>query len=321
MRVKLIDVDNKYREPSKRGLRWQNNFLQQLSTLKKSQGCEVGFEIKNPGETYISCIFTKNRLYAAMEYFNATGNVTIGGSGISPSIQAPDEIELLKPDYDLYPSEGYRQESLGFTSRGCIRNCEFCIVHEKEGAFRRVQHVKKFVDFRYKNVTLLDNNILADKEWFFENTNWILDHKLRINISQGMDIRLLTDEIADQIHRIKFIDGQMRFAWDRVDMEDIVKSGIEMLKDHKINVRRNVSFFVLSGYTNPKTGIPVPFCKDVYRCNRLKQMGVMPYVMPWEGGTPLVKALARWANRRTLRDVPFWQYDRMPKINLAGCGV
>ena len=273
----------------------------------------MGFDIQTPDITYISCVFTKHRLHAIKECCDVENGIVFGGSGLSLNFTLPQQIELLKPDYDIYPVEGYRQESMGFTTRGCIRNCEFCIVHEKEGAFRRVQHVKEFVDFRYKHVTLMDNNILADKDWFFENTNWILDHKLRVNISQGMDIRLLTDEIAEQLHRIKFIDGQMRFAWDRIEMEEIVKSGIEMLKDHKINVRRNVSFFVLSGYTNPKTGISIPFCQDVYRCNRLKEMGAMPYVMPWEGGTPLVKALARWANRRALREKPFWQYDRMPK--------
>jgi hypothetical protein len=320
MRVKLVDVDNKYREKSKRGLRWQNRALMGISTLYKSRGCEVGFDTSKPDLVFVSCVFKKNIHNALRECTNemrADNVVSIGGSGISLKSKLSEEIELIKPDYDLYPVEGYHQHSLGFTTRGCIRNCEFCIVNEKEGAFRRVQHVKEFVDFRYKNVTLLDNNILADKEWFFENTNWILDHKLRLNISQGMDIRLLTDEIAEQLHRIKFVDQQMRFAWDRVEMEETVKTGIEMLKDHGINVRRNVSFFVLSGYTNPKTGIPVPFCKDVYRCNRLKEMGAMPYVMPWEGGTPIVRALARWANRRALRDKPFWQYDRLKKAGVS----
>ena len=59
----------------------------------------------------------------------------------------------------------------------------------------------------------------------------------------------------------------------------------------------------------------------VFTKNRLKEMGAMPYVMPWEGGTPLVKALARWGNRRRLRNTPFWQYDRMPRCSapIGGC--
>ena len=46
MRVKLIDIDNKYREKSKRGLRWQNLALMKISTYEKAMGNEVGFEIQ-----------------------------------------------------------------------------------------------------------------------------------------------------------------------------------------------------------------------------------------------------------------------------------
>jgi hypothetical protein len=315
MKVLLIDIDNKYREKRRRGIPFPNLALMKLSAYHKARGDVVGFDIKNPVLTYLSCVFTRNEKYAKKEASSMNGALISGGSGCNLTYQLPECIELLKPDYDLYPhwlTDKRGKTSIGFSSRGCTRRCEFCIVHEKEGIFHRHQHVKEFHDDRFKAVTLLDNNILADKEWFFEQTNWIIDHKLKLNISQGMDIRLLTDEIAEQLHRIKFIDQQMRFAWDHLWMEDIVKSGIEMLKDHKINVRRNVSFFVLCGYHKPGEE-PEPFCKDVYRCNKLKEFGAMPYVMPWEGGTPMVKALARWANRRGLRNTPFYQYERMPK--------
>jgi radical SAM superfamily enzyme YgiQ (UPF0313 family) len=49
----------------------------------------------------------------------------------------PDEIENLKPDYSLYPGFDY---SIGFSTRGCFRNCHFCVVPEKEGMFKKVNH-------------------------------------------------------------------------------------------------------------------------------------------------------------------------------------
>ncbi len=82
----------------------------------------------------------------------------------------------MKPDYDLKPSANY---SLGFTSRGCPRNCGFCIVHQKEGSFKRWQHPKHFYDESHDKIKLYDNNILADKEWFYEITDWILDMDLK----------------------------------------------------------------------------------------------------------------------------------------------
>ena len=179
-----------------------------------------------------------------------------------------------------------------------------------------MQHIKEFHDFRFKSCKLLDNNILVDRDWFFENTNWAIENKVQLSITQGMDIRLLTDEIAEQLHRIKFVDGQMFFAWDKLELESVVKSGIEILRDHGINTKRNVNFFVLCGFHKPGEN-PEPFCKDVYRCNKLLEFGAIPYVMPYEGGTPLIRALARWSNRRhALKSNPFWKYNRMPKMEI-----
>lgn len=305
MRVKLIDVDNNYRESKRRGSRFPNIALMKLSAYHKAQGDVVGFDVNGPDLTYISCVFTRNRLNAIKEVLDSSGARSFGGSGIWSETKLPEDIELLKPDYSLYD---FCESSYGFTSRGCIRHCSFCIVPEKEGKFQRVQHISEFHDFRFKSCVLMDNNILADRDWFFENTNWAIDHKVKIDITQGMDIRLLTDEIAEQLHRIKFVQQQMRFAWDNVEMEPVVKAGIEMLKDHGINTKRNVQFFVLSGYGG------VPFCKDVYRCNKLKEFGALPYVMPFNGGTPMIRALARWSNRVIpFRLGPFYKYNRMPK--------
>lgn len=306
MRVNLIDVDNKYRESKRRGKRFPNLALMKLSAHHKSLGDLVGFDIENPDITHISCVFTRNHDNALKEASQIkTGALTFGGSGITLEYDLPPKIENLKPDYDLY---SFQESSLGFTTRGCFRGCPWCIVHKKEGKFRRAQHIRDFHDFRFKSCVLLDNNILADRDWFFDNTNWAIDHKVRIDITQGMDIRLLTDEIAEQLHRIRFIDGLMRFAWDVVELEPVVKSGIEILRKHGINTRRNVQFFILSGWGG------VPFCKDVYRCNKLKEFGALPYVMPYNEGTPMIRALARYANRVIpFRKGPFYQYDRMPK--------
>lgn len=304
-RVLLIDVDLKYRSKRSRGDPFPNLALMKISTYEKSRGNIVGFDIENPDITYISCVFTKNRLNAIMECCNTFNtDRTFGGSGISLDFALMPQMQALKPDYDLYPFQSY---SMGFTTRGCIRNCEFCIVHEKEGKFRKVQHIKEFHDFRFKSCKLLDNNILADKDWFFENTDWAIDNKVKLDITQGMDIRLLTPEIAEQLKRIRFVNGQMRFAWDNITLEPKIKAGIEMLKDAGINTYHDVSFFVLSGYNTP-------FCKDLYRCNKLKEFGAMPYVMPYEGASKMVRALSRWANRRHLvKSIPFYKYDRMPK--------
>lgn len=301
IRVKLIDVDNKYRESKRRGKIFPNLALMKISTYHKAKGDIVGFDISTPGITYISCVFTKNRLNAIKECCDVENGIMFGGSGLSTEFNLIPEIEYQRPDYDLYPSE----YSMGFTTRGCIRNCDFCIVRQKEGTFKRNQHIEEFHDFKFKSCKLLDNNILADKEWFFENTDWAIEHNVKLDITQGMDIRLMTPEIAEQLKKIKFVDQQMRFAFDDPYIIRRVEEGIQMLKDAGINTRRNVSFYVLAGYNGDTTALR--------RCQILRDLRCNSFVMMYEE-TPFLKALARWANRRQLYwSTNFEGYYKEPK--------
>ncbi len=315
MNVKIIDIDLKYRQPKTRGDPFPNIACMKLKRACDNEGHESGFDIDHPDIVFVSCVFERNYHNAQTEMMRERSkgaHVIAGGSGLMDKPTAanmvwdtlPNDIELLMPEYDLYPHPQY---SLGFTTRGCIRNCGPCIVHKKEGKFRKAQHIKEFHDFRFKSCKLLDNNILVDKEWFFENTNWAIENKVKLDITQGMDIRLLTDEIADQLKRIKFVDQQMKFAWDSLQYEDAVISGISILKDHGFNTHRNVAFYILAGYDTT-------FEQDVYRCNKLRGLDVQSRVMVYnEQKTPLLAALARWSYLvPAYWKTPFEQYDRHP---------
>lgn len=118
--------------------------------------------------------------------------IDVGGTGIDVHKNLPGEVDLLMPDYSIYPDMDY---DLGFTSRGCNRNCPFCFVPRKEGKFRIHQHPREFHDPTHRKVKLLDNNILFDKSWFFEVTDWIMENKLAVEFNQGLDIRLMDKEI------------------------------------------------------------------------------------------------------------------------------
>lgn len=50
--------------------------------------------------------------------------VEVGGTGWDLKKRLPPEIENMKPDDTLYGID----YGMGFTSRGCIRNCKFCVV-------------------------------------------------------------------------------------------------------------------------------------------------------------------------------------------------
>lgn len=293
MKITLVDVDSKI----------PNLALMKLSTYYKNRDDNVSLvqlllsrrkkiypeiELKTDCDyAHISYLYERNE--ENIKFLkNQYENFEIGGA---TNLVLPKEIELLKPDYDIYPSE-YSQ---GYTTRGCIRNCPWCVVREKEGQYRQHQHVKDFYDNRFDTIMIMDNNWLADKDWFFKNTDFILENNLKV-IEHGMDVRLLDKEVVQRLSELKFAKP-MKFAFDQLNNEEDVLKGIELLKNAGINTRQNVQFYILVGYNTT-------FDEDIYRCNLLKSLKTNAYVMPYNRVGD-IKHLTRWANAKQL----FWSLD------------
>lgn len=281
--ILLIDEDSKF----------GSLYLMQLSAYHKAKGDNVFLnEWSNPDKVYISCMFRKNRAKAlGRAKLFPKAEVEIGGTGINYS-EGNLEIARLKPDYDLYPSK----ESIGRTTYGCIKKCSWCCVPQKEGKFKRWMHISDFYDDQFDVVRLLDNNILADKSWFFENMNFIRDHGLQI-IEGGMDIGLLTVGIAERLRELRF-KGMLHFAWDETKTEKSVLEGIQILKEAGFNTRKEISFYVLVNYNTTKE-------QDIYRCEVLRNLGVNPFIMVYEDDGKAEKWHKRLA-RRVNRKAIFW---------------
>lgn len=287
MKVLLVDIDS----------RIPNLALMKLSMHHKEIGDEVGFNVSNPDRVYVSCIFRENKGQAmGVASLYPEAEVVLGGPGLNNDHLWLD-VEYTKPDYDLYPST-YSQ---GYTTRGCIRNCPWCIVRDKEGRYRRHQHIRTFHDSRFDTVMVMDNNWLADQEWFMSNTDYVLEEGLKV-IEHGMDIRLLTPEIAERLKELRWAKP-MKFAYDQPGEREAVMKGIQILKDAGVNVRQNVMFYVLAGYnTTPE--------EDLKRCNELKKWGTNAFVMPYQK-TDFIKDLARWSNRKQLYwSISFEEYQK-----------
>jgi hypothetical protein len=290
----LIDVD-KRANPKLRLI--PNLALMQISGSIKKRGGAAGFDIKNPDIVYISCIFSKNAGLArelAHNYVMDGLTVSLGGSGVN-DIWLPENMQKALPDYDLYHST-YSQ---GFTTRGCPNKCGFCIVPRKEGKLQIWQHPDEFHDPRFNTCMIMDNNLFAaPNSWQGDIYNWFIRKKIKMLSPQGWDIRLLNDWRARALKEIKHAGSRnVHFAWDNMKDETAVINGIEILKNHKFNLRQRIMFYVLCGY-----GTTIE--EDVYRCQKLKELGVRAYAMRYKQ-TPEINALARWTARAEL----FWKFD------------
>ena len=186
MRIGLYDVDSH---------NWPNLCLMKLSAYHKARGDHV--EWWRPegryDRVYKSRVFTDTYSQDTITVTNA-GEVVCGGTGYGPGPNLPDEVEHTYPDYSIYPQ--FSGIAYGFLSRGCPRNCGFCIVSGKEGQ-RSVQvaDLSEFWDGQ-KEIKLLDANLLAcpDHEKLILQ---LAESRAYVDFSQGLDIRLITpDNVA-----------------------------------------------------------------------------------------------------------------------------
>ena len=278
-----------------------NLALMHISTWKKSSGHEVGFNIPDPDEVYASCIFHKNKhLVDGLKFYYPNARIDIGGAGYDLKKNLPEEINHLMPDYSIYPDCDY---DLGFTTRGCNRNCYFCIVPKKEGKFRINQHPSEFHDPKHKKIMLLDNNILFDKDWFLEVTDWILANNLKVDFNQGLDIRLVDADIAKRLAVLRPIDS-WHFAFDSMDYMDSVIKGIHTLNENGVDVRHKANWYVYLHNDGQ-------FEDALERCNILRKLDALPYIMVNRDArrTKRMSDLKRWTRPQIFFSTEFKDYE------------
>lgn len=279
-----------------------NLALMKIAGYYKELGIPVGFNVENPTHAYISCIFKANRdiakSSAVMLGIQYPGIVIdIGGPGYDLFKTLPEPIERHAPDYDLYPSIDY---SIGFTTRGCIRNCPFCIVPVKEGKIKRVNTIEEIYNPRFNQIKLLDNNIMADHRNFRHVMEFCHDYRLKVDVSQGLDCRLMTPENAELLADVKPM-ANFVFAFDSLSYKRQVIECIEMLRDAGMDLHSNVMFYV---YCDRTIDGEYGFKSALERCKILKENNTNPYVMLNIDAPPTqdMKNLKRWANRKHI----FW---------------
>jgi len=299
MNILLIDVDSKM----------PNLALMKLSAWHKTRGDRVVLNGKLPmiGKVYISCIFMKNKnlAFGMAKMYNC--EVVLGGSGINLTTELPYIVEHALPDYSLYNIK----YSMGFTSRGCIRQCSWCVVPQKEGKIRDHAPLKEFTVWDWQKLILFDNNFLVSPKWH-ENLQEIIAHKTKVCFTQGLDIRLIDNENARLLAKVHYTNRhfnrkRLYFAWDIPKEEDKILQGIEILKKcgHK---PQHQMFYVLTNYNTTQE-------QDFHRTEILIKQNIKPYIMIYNKPTApqILKHYQRYINRGYHRFLTFQNYQTYHK--------
>lgn len=211
-----------------------------------------------------------------------------GGTGYDVRSRLPEEIDRHRGlAYDLYPQYKF---SVQFYSRGCIRHCPFCLVHDKEGAIHPVEPMELNPSGEW--IEVLDNNFFANPEWRSAAEHL---HSLGQPVKfHGVDVRIMTQEQAWWLNKLKLKNG-VHIAWDlpQIDLRDRIKEMLKYIKPSKIVC------YVLVGFNSTKE-------QDLWRLRTLKELGILPFVQPYRDfenkrkPTQYELDIARWANRRIL---------------------
>lgn|SRR5574344_726709 len=179
-------------------------------------------------------------------------------------------------------------------SRGCPRNCSFCIVGKKEGLKSiQVANLDEFWNGQ-NNIILCDPNLLACANWK-DMLQQCVDSKAWIDFNQGLDIRLMTEEKADLIHKCKI--KQIHFAWDNIADADIIIPKLKEFAKIKKQTAHNAIVYTLVNYGET-------FEEALERIYILREMDYWAYVMIYDKASlppnHPYKRLARWCNNRII---------------------
>ncbi len=289
MKVSIYDVDSKI----------PNLALMRISAWHKRRGDEVSMylPVSDDGSSkiYASKIFN----FSDGSYIRPE-RMEVGGTGIDINRNLPDEIEQTPPDYSIYDYP----HNIGFTMRGCRLKCSFCVVPKKEGGPKPNNTIPEIWTQRTSNfIVLLDNDFFGNPEWP-DRIAEIKEHDLRVNFSQGLNIRNLKPEQAEALAGVKFRNlhntaRQVYFAWDDPRHEKLIHKGIRLCIEHGIKPAQ-MAFYVLIGYHSTIE-------EDLHRVEVLRGYGCDPFAMPYDKNDRAQKRFTRWVNHKAIFKSVSWK--------------
>ena len=147
----------------------------------------------------------------------------------------------------------------------------------------------------------MDPNILACPE-AIDLLQQLADSKAAVDITQGLDARLLTPEKIEIIKQIKI--KMIHFAWDRPQDEKYIVPKLKEFKEATGIRERDLTVYVLTNFGSSLE-------EDLHRVYTIRDIGMAPYIMVYdkENAPQEIKDLQRWVNNRTI-----WYTDPKAKF-------
>lgn len=289
MRIGLIDVDGHASKKKWGATIYPNIALAKIARYHKEHGDDV--EWYSPFSEHYDWVYMSKVFNFSPDYdytINNADRIIKGGTGYFVSkddmpgykplfgdkiwfwAELPVEIDHCQPDYSIYPHVP-SDYAYGFLTRGCPNKCKWCVVPRKEGAIRPYMDVDEIaIEGRHKLV-LMDNNFLAAGDYAHEQLDKIIERGYRVDFNQALDARLVTDDFARKLAKVKWLDkNRIRFGCDTKKQIEDCERAMELIISHGFKgeffftlcsmttFRRVMTAFITGGinFRNSVTNIP-----------------------------------------------------------------
>jgi len=271
-----------------------NIALMKIASFHASQGDSV--------EWWHGSLFPYDKLYCSKIFSFSDDSLipedaVIGGTGYSVTKRLPEAMDILNHSggwflYPQYPNH------IGFSERGCRLNCSFCVVPEKDGRPSIDLSIKELLTNPHgeDRLVLLDDDFLGhpDSIDIFQE---LIDRKLQVCFSQGLNIRIITDQQASLLSQLTFMNmsfqyKRVTFAWDRYKDLKSIKAGFDRCISAGIKPYQ-MQFFVLIGYDSEQW-------QDRERVETIRKWGADPFVMAYQKDDYYQRRFQRWVNHRAI---------------------
>jgi len=286
-KIGLINIDGHSDFP--------NLALCKISAYWKAKGVQV--EWYNAFEHYDICYCSKVFTFTPDYLYPINADTVVkGGTGYSITVKLSIEMENVLPDLSLYPDFPH---ALGFLTRGCVRNCAWCVVPKKEGDIKPYAHIEDILQGR-KSVVLMDNNILANYSYAVSEFQKMIDLGIKVDFNQGLDARLVTPDTAKLLAKIKWI-RHPRFSCDTKSNFNSIKQAIDLLREY--GYKGEIFIYVL-------------LTEDIHEC--LDRIMALDYLDFTENGDRMqkIKLFAQpYIDYSGKNNVPQWQRDMARWVN------
>ena len=286
MKIGLIDVD---------GGKFPNYALMKIAAYHKALGDTVEWADPMFGKydkVYKSKIFTFSPDNA--DIYNC--EIERGGTGYDLHKELPPEIDNCNPDYSIYPYSVDHNTAYGFLTRGCPNKCPWCVVPIKEGKVRPYRDVEEIAINGRTNLILMDNNILAS-DYGLQQIEKIVDKRFRVDFNQALDARLITNDIAELLAKVRWL-APIRLGCDTPRQIEDCETAMRLIDQHRGKPAQYLMYAMIGSNMVEAYGR-----LSYFRDNKRVRIVAQPYrdfnnpqqVIPqWQ------KDMARWAMRREI---------------------